>query len=435
MFVVLRTAALALSPAGLLVPATAALALSPAARARAPPLVVPASHFEHELGYRTATASTYAGVPLASHDAATRAKVLTTFARCHDAEQHPDAVFEDAAAQQRIDGRRRGQHMAEYDWQRDGQRVACKCTQLAYERGNGRWRLMFRDIKLATAGERGAAFDELLLCCYAPDGVHLFRHDLRAGVSTNGVRTASQGKQVVFNGPTNEPDWRVALYEILSKVEAKGCRPIVSARFDEPQLAAAIAETPLPFTASAFEDVPLADCSAAVRGGVLSRLVRRLDESWLHAGATFEDAVAGEDVNGRRRKNKAEYDWQRDGRRVACKSAGLGWDSNNERWRLLFSNVKLATAGEHAAPFDELMLCAYAPDGVHVFRHDLRAGVSTNGVRTASRGMQVVFVGPTNEPDWRVALGEILSKVEAKGCRPLAFVPWGEPAPRASKDT
>lgn len=70
---------------------------------------------------------------------------------------------------------------------------------------------------------------------------------------------------------------------------------------------------PLPFTASAYVGVPLADCSAKARGDVLSSLVRRMDEGWLHPGATFEVAVAGEAVNGRRRgQNMADYDWLRD---------------------------------------------------------------------------------------------------------------------------
>ena len=61
---------------------------------------------------------------------------------------------------------------------------------------------------------------------------------------------------------------------------------------------------------------------------------------------------------------------------------------------------------------------------MHLFRHDLRAGVSTSGVSTAVMGKHITFFGPRREPDWRVALREILGKVEGKGCRRLAFVPW-----------
>ena len=111
---------------------------------------------------------------------------------------------------------------------------------------------------------------------------------------------------------------------------------------------------------------------------------------------------------------------------VACKSAGLKWDSSSVNWKLQFREVKLATAGERDAAFDELLLAVHTPEGVHLFRHDLRAGVATSGKSTAATGKQIQFVGPRNEPDWRVALGEILGKMADKGCRPLAFVPWGD---------
>ena len=71
-----------------------------------------------------------------------------------------------------------------------------------------------------------------------------------------------------------------------------------------------------------------------------------------------------------------------------------------------------------------LLLAAYTPEGVYLFQHDGMAGLSTTGKSTAATGKEIVFVGPKNEPDWRVALPEILEKVEAKGCRRRAFVPW-----------
>ena len=171
--------------------------------------------------------------------------------------------------------------------------------------------------------------------------------------------------------------------------------------------------------------MPLAECGGAARGDVLGAVVRRLDAGWVHPGAAFEDAVAGENVNVKRRgQNMAAYDWRRDGRRVACKGAQLKWNAHDERWMLQFQNVKLAAPGEAEAAFDELQLAAYTPEGVHLFRHDLRAGVSTVGKATAATGRQIAFVGPQHEASWHVALAAILEKMEAKGCRRLAFVPW-----------
>ena len=78
-----------------------------------------------------------------------------------------------------------------------------------------------------------------------------------------------------------------------------------------------------------------------------------------------------------------------------------------------------------AAPFDELLLAAYTPEGVHLFQHHGRAGLGTAGKSTAATGKQIFFVGPKHERDWHAALPEILGKMEAKGCRPRAFVPFG----------
>jgi len=153
-------------------------------------------------------------------------------------------------------------------------------------------------------------------------------------------------------------------------------------------------------------------------------VVRRLDEGWLRPDASFEDAVAGTTLNGKRRgQSMAAYGWLRDGRRVACKSSQLNWDSSTQRWRLHFSAVKLPREGEPEAAFDELLLAAYTPEGVHLFRHDLRSGVSTSGKSTATRGQVIQFVGPRNEEDWREACSAIVDKMSAL-CVGLAFMPW-----------
>ena len=78
-----------------------------------------------------------------------------------------------------------------------------------------------------------------------------------------------------------------------------------------------------------------------------------------------------------------------------------------------------------AAPFDELLLAAYTPRGVYIYRHDQRTGASTNGKHTARLGHSVQFGGPRGEPDWRPALEAALSKMDAGG-ELLAFVDFCE---------
>ena len=95
----------------------------------------------------------------------------------------------------------------------------------------------------------------------------------------------------------------------------------------------------------------------------------------------------------------------------------LTWNESGEKWKLQFSTVKLEAC-------EELLLAAYTPVGVHVFRYHGTAGLSTQGKSTAAAGRVIVFVGPRQEHDWRVALADILDKMEGKGCKRLAFVPW-----------
>ena len=110
-------------------------------------------------------------------------------------------------------------------------------------------------------------------------------------------------------------------------------------------------------TALAFAGAPLASHDGFTRGKVLTGYARRWDAD-EHPSAVIEDAVAGEAVDGKwQAQNMAAYDWQRDGRRVACKSAQLVWEDSTQCWKLRFSNIKLDAC-------DELLLAAYTPEGV-----------------------------------------------------------------------
>ena len=169
-----------------------------------------ASAFDSILQRRTVTFTTYAGVPLAEEVAATRGRVLSAVAREVDAALHPNARFEQAEAGKRVNGVRRGQNQAPYDWQRDGRRVACRSSGLRWEAGSRRWSLQFAAIKMGSAGTE-AAFDELLLAAYTPRGIYLHRHNGRLGVSTTGKSTAATGSQIKVFGLCNEEDWASAL--------------------------------------------------------------------------------------------------------------------------------------------------------------------------------------------------------------------------------
>ena len=68
------------------------------------------------------------------------------------------------------------------------------------------------------------------------------------------------------------------------------------------------------------------------------------------------------------------------------------WDKGQQYWKLLFQKVKSA-----GADYDELLLAAYSPRGVHVYRYDGRLGLSTNGKATAVHGKNIQVYGPRGE--------------------------------------
>jgi len=401
------------------------------------PLVVPATAVADELKYRTVTATTFEGKPLARHDVTTRSRALTQFARRCDADSHPQSIIVDAVAESLcVNGHRRAKVQAEYDWQRDGTRVACKSAQLRWHAHNHRWELAFRNVPFAIENVRETGFDELLLVAYTPTGVLLFRHDMKTGVSTNGRRTAATGHYIIFAGVRHETDWRAALDAIQEKM-GKSCEHLRTAGFDDPRLAEAMADAPLSLTSQAYEGAPLSDLSAKARGDLLQTLVRRLDEDWLHPEANFSDIGRGglpsptsSAVQGRGAVAAKSSDnmWLRDGVVVSCKSASLRWDKKSELWRLLFRDVKLPLRGVREAAFDELLLAAYTPEGLHVFRHDMQTGVGTAGKTTATGGHSIQFFAPYREPDWRVAVGALLDRV-LESCDQHVFVPWSEEEP------
>ena len=152
-----------------------------------------------------------------------------------------------------------------------------------------------------------------------------------------------------------------------------------------------------------YTNVPLGNITPKKRGDIVEKVVRRQDQL-TNPDATFSDPTPGTSVNGKKRGRSAEkYDYGRDATKVEVKASALYWDCSMKRWCLMFRNVK---RDEH----DELRLAAYAPDGIHIHKHD-GARFSTTGKATASSGGQIAICGPQHETDWRAALKVMLPKL------------------------
>ena len=386
----------------------AALALS------LPPRVVPcfaSDAFADILDQRSVTATTFSATPLAGLSSTKRAAVLAALARGIDQQRHPAAAFLRPGIGARHDGSKRPRSQAGYHYRRNGVRVACRSGQLRWDAR--RWVLSFARVH-RRLGDAEAPFDELQLAAYTPRGVFIGTHDPASSVS-------SRAHEITFCGPTHERDVDAALETLLPKLAASCGGRMSNVSFGDPRMVASIEDVVQPTpTSVAFEGVPLATCSAAMRGALLQAMARRVDET-LHPRARFFEPSVGTRVNGARRgQPQATHSWRRDLARVACKSAQLCWDRRTRRWSLQFDDVRLQRTGE-PAHFEELWLAAYTPRGVYLYRHDLRHGVTTRGKRVS--GVTKV-VGPMGVAGWAEALDEMLLPKLDASCEPLAFVRW-----------
>lgn len=167
--------------------------------------------------YASLMSRAYHEVPLAFMSVGVRGTRIQAIARLIYSIMNMGSSVMDPVAGVRINGARRSMAQAEYDWSRDGQRIECKSSQLAWDSHNHRWRHRFHGIK-------SVSFDELQLCFYTPRGIFIYLHDGRFALSSNGVRSETHGCQISMVGNVHEQDWSVALDTILKKFDSSPCK-------------------------------------------------------------------------------------------------------------------------------------------------------------------------------------------------------------------
>ncbi|CAE8613487.1 unnamed protein product [Polarella glacialis] len=299
--------------------------------------------------------------------------------------------------------------MAEYDWLRDGVRVQFKSSQLAWDRDH--WRVHFRNVKLNKENPALSPFDELLLALYTPRGIFLYRHDLKLGLSTDGIRTDIRGCQITVTGPSRAP-WPEALDVILKKMDGSGCTCLGFFSLGDAMLSELALESRKGKVPQTYLGLPLADVGGSARGKCLHDLVKAVDII-LNPACTIREV----DTRG----------WIRGKCRVKCRSAQLRWDKTGRHWRFMFRSIQFQASGIRASTmFDELLLAFYTPRGVYIYRHDLQFGISAVGVATEALGHNIEVAGPRHVEDWQVALVAILGKFDSdtNDCKYLAFMPF-----------
>ncbi|CAE8590766.1 unnamed protein product [Polarella glacialis] len=283
---------------------------------------------------------------------------------------------------------------------------------MTWKKASRLWLVQFQKVKLKEDDAATSNFDELLLALYTPRGIYVYRHDLKHGLSANGLKTAISGSGIYVYGPTGETNSSKALDAILQRLDASACQFLGNLSLKDELLSELAADRPQT-ALQVFKDLPLADLSSKARGDRLKALVCEVDSLLHPAGIKDADSHA--------------FDWLRGGARIKCKSAQLCWSESEQCWRVDFNQIKLQALGiREMATFDELLLALYTPRGLFIYKHDLEFAVSTQGVRTATGGHQVIIRGPRGKQNWQVALEAILNKLDAEsnGCKRLAFVPF-----------
>lgn len=138
---------------------------------------------------------------------------------------------------------------------------------------------------------------------------------------------------------------------------------------------------------------PLAAMSPSRRGLLLQEWGRHVLAS-KHPNLSFAPAALGKCIDGRTRSaHNAKYDMLLGGKRVELKSAQLSWSHSKDSWVAMWRSIKFPFLHHRkTAPFDDLYLTLFCPNGLYFLKHDLKTAVSSDGIRTAELGHSIMVV-------------------------------------------
>ena len=153
-------------------------------------------------------------------------------------------------------------------------------------------------------------------------------------------------------------------------------------------------------TAHPYNWHPLAQLDSPRRGAVIENWARRMLQG-SNPSCVVEDAVPGTCANGKLRgRNRAEYDFLCDGRRVEIKSSQLLHKKG--RWWVYYCGIGFQPSIPSACLFDDLYLVIFSPKWIHLLKHDLQTGMSKSGSHVTVSG---------KDGTWEESLDVILDKL------------------------
>ncbi|CAK9043122.1 unnamed protein product [Durusdinium trenchii] len=382
-------------------------------------LVLSASQFQHILNDAGRTSEVFmrhSGHALSLLSGTRRGMILQDFCRKELARLHPHSKIEEPLRSTCCNGARRSASQAEYDFGMDARKVKCRSAQMSWNRAMMRWRVLFPKVKLPRSGFWDeAAFDDLYLTIFSPNSLHIIKHDLQTGVSTVGKQTESHGHQISVQGTRGQECWQTARHHILNRFLTKGCELVSSVDLSAVEVSNWLTQQIEGLRAPqdlAYQGVPLNYMAPQLRGLRIQAAAFEVDQI-LHPNCSFS-------------RSCSDIDWFRGAVRVELKSGQMCYNKVQRRWRCSFQNIKCEcqAARDHDL-FDELWLAIYSPLGIHNLKHPGgQVRFSMTGLNQQVFGQQINVYSSRNVLDVREALDEMLQKMEAWGCQPLATILW-----------
>ena len=383
-------------------------------------LVLSASQFQHVLndpGRTSETFAGHAGHTLSLLSGARRGTILQELCKMELVRLNPNSKIEEPTRGTRCNGAPRSASQAEYDFSMDGGKIRCKSAQLTWRRSEKRWGVFFRCVKLPWPGFRDQApFDHLYLILFSPDSLHIIKHDLRTGATSAGKSTGSGGHSIYVRAAPGQECWQTARSQILKSFLTKGRCELVScvdlSAFDVRTWLAKQMERLTTRQDHVYQWVPLNHMAPQLRGLQIERMAFEVDQI-LNPNCSFL-------------RTSSKVDWVRGRVKVEIKHGQMLFNQKRQRWRCSFQNIKCASYGVRDCDlFDELWLAIYSPRGIHVFKHPGgQVRFSHSGLIEQDSGQQIRVYSSLNVLDVREALDEMLHKMEAWGCQPLATILW-----------
>ena len=376
-------------------------------------LVLSASRFQHILNDPGQTSEAYlgrAGHELFLLSGKRRGMIMQELCKKELAVLHPHSTITEPSRGACCNGAQRSASQAGWDFSLGGRKVECKSAQMSWEEYGKRWVVRFWGIKLPRPGFREQApFYDLYLTIFSPDSLYIIKHDLRMGVISVGKLTGSSGHDIQIRGARRQECWKTALSQIIDKLLAAGhCKLVTHIDLSATEVRVFLAQQMEGMAArqdTEYEGVPLSQMTPALRGLRIEEIAFEVNRM-LHPNCSLS-------------RTSSKVDWVRGEEvRVEVKHGMMLFDKGSRCWKCSFSHIKCDL-------FDELWLAIYSPFGIHFLKHPGgQVRFSLTGLREEARGKEMHVLGGQNVIDAREALDEMVQKMEAWGCQPLATILW-----------